>query len=50
MWQMMAEGMGTQPCIPCNYLKPFKWLSYADEAPANGIQRGVVHIGIEGAQ
>jgi hypothetical protein len=50
MWQMMAEGMGTQPCIPCNYLKPFKWLSYADEAPSNGIQRGTVHIGIEAAK
>ncbi len=45
--EMVADGMGTQPCIPCNYLKPFKWLSYADEAPANGIQRGTVHIGIE---
>ncbi len=48
--KVVADGMGTQPCLPCNYLKPFKWLSYADEAPANGIQRGTVHIGIEPAK
>jgi hypothetical protein len=45
--EMVANEMGTQSCVPCNYLEPFKWLSYADEAPANGIQRGTVHIGIE---
>ena len=46
VWELVAEAYGSQPCIPCNYLKPFKWLSYADEAPANGMQRGVVHLAI----
>ena len=50
VWKMLADQMGTQPCIPCNYLQPIKWLTYADEAPANGVQRGTVHIGIQGVK
>ena len=33
-------------CPPCNYLRPIKWLSFASEAPANGLTRGSLHIGI----
>jgi len=50
VWEMVAGSLNDQPCVPCNYLQPFKWLSYADEAPANGLQRGTVHIGIEPAK
>jgi hypothetical protein len=29
-----------------NYLGHFKWMSSGSEAPANGLQRGSLHIGI----
>ena len=47
---MAGDQMGAEASVILNYLKPFKWLSYADEAPVNGVQRGSIHIGIEGEQ
>jgi hypothetical protein len=29
-----------------NYLKHFKWVSSGAEAPANGLSRGSLHIGV----
>jgi hypothetical protein len=45
IWKMMPEA-DLSECQPCNYLQKFKWLSAGTEAPANGLVRGSLHIGV----
>lgn len=37
---------GTGAAAVLNYLKHFKWISTGAEAPANGLSRGSMHIGV----
>jgi|GEM_PF-4444408 len=46
LWNLVETAYGTQDCKPCTYLKHFAWLSTGGESPANGLERGSVHIGI----
>jgi hypothetical protein len=46
LWDLVeTRGLGEE-CKPCNYLKHFAWMSSGSELPADGLQRGSLHIGI----
>jgi hypothetical protein len=50
LWNLIdAETQGEVPAsagMVLNYLKHFKWLSTGAEAPANGLSKGSLHIGV----
>ena len=37
-------------CGVCNYFQPIRWISSGSEAPANGLQRESLHIGLQAAK
>jgi hypothetical protein len=43
--EMQREGGGMAESVP-NYLKHFKWISSGAEAPANGLSKGSLHVGV----
>ncbi len=45
-WTLFGQASSDQTCQPCNYLQKFKWLSADTAAPANGLSRGSLHIGV----
>ena len=47
-FERLSQSSG-QDCGPCNYLRPFKWMTLASEPPdaASGLMRGEFHLAIE---
>ncbi len=50
LWTWAASMSGGSNCGACNYLSAFKWLSIDSQAPANGLQHGSMHIGLQPAK
>ena len=50
LWDWIASMQKGQDCPACNYLRPIKWITIGSEAPANGIMRGSLHIGLGAAK
>jgi hypothetical protein len=46
LWKMIA-ATGGQSFSGSEYLSAFKWISIGSQAPANGIQKGSMHIGLQ---
>ena len=47
LWDWIVSLSGDTACDACDYLRPFKWISIANEVPANGLSKGSMHIRIE---
>jgi hypothetical protein len=50
LWKWLALLSGGSNCGDCNYLSAFKWISFGSQAPANGIAKGSMHIGLQPAK
>jgi hypothetical protein len=47
VWELVEKTYSSGgKCQACDYLKHFTWMSSGSELPANGLQRGSLHIGI----
>lgn len=47
VWNMITAAAGGKNFTGAEYLSAFKWIAVGSQAPANGIQKGSMHIGLQ---